>query len=411
MNVQRSNERRIKRRVFFSKFSEYFYLNNCFTITYNPQIKKSVVENNGRILAGRISKVLDYLKAHKVAQYEIEQRLNYTSLSKAKNFGRYPQVIIEKKTRQELLDLLLSFYGLTYNERLDRVEEFGGPVPTEVESDFLYYVMYYYAFARETIGKAIVSIKNKKTVTIDYPMNEHWEGQFEVIENYTFIQAQKMGDTTPVRKLICLFSGTEKFGRPILLGTYSTVKRDGFPAAGALVFQRADSEKKVEKIIKAEVNPKITHYLLNKVLVSETFTPNSFDSLESDYQLIGKYAGEYLLYHYYQDKVHYSGLFLNIDGSASITIDEVVYSGFFIFLDSHTIKVDLKDASDFSKLIKEEISLIIKTQDSAYSPFWLGNGISNVFDTDEMGFRFLLIHKEQGQKRTEKEIASLLQIK
>ena len=78
-------------------------------------------EQNGEILAKRISKVLAYPQSKKITQYEVEQKLNYTSLSKAKNYGRYPQPVIEKHTRLELLNELPDTYSLSYDETLDEV--------------------------------------------------------------------------------------------------------------------------------------------------------------------------------------------------------------------------------------------------------------------------------------------------
>lgn len=362
-------------------------------------------ENNGKILADRISKVLAYLKTKKITQYEIEQRLNFTSLSKAKNFGRYPQPIIERKTRLELLKDLLNSYGLAFNEKLDQVEETGIEVPDSVEPDTIYYIMYYYAFARETIDKAIVKIVDRRKVYIDYRLDEHWEGTYEVIENYTFINVVKLGDTTPVKKMISLFSGTMKHGRPILLGTYSTVKRDGYPAAGTIIMEKVDKSS-LDKSIKSEPDPRIVHYLANKVMVTETFTPNSLDNLSQNYSLINAYSGEYLFLYPKDNELIQAELNLGKDSLCTLTTSGIKYSGQFTMLDVHTIKIEMIDtASDFSHTAKESITIFINTKNLSLSPFYVARCLSNAFESTPSLFKCLVILKlEYGNNETHKKI-------
>lgn len=350
---------------------------------------------SGKELADRIGKVLQYLKVRKISQSEVEARLNYTSLSKAKNFQKYPQSIIEKKTRLELLLQILSTYNLAYNEDNDTVIESGEFDSIQKENkDCMYYIMYYYAFARETIGKAIIKIHNKKKVYINYPKNENWEGIYEVIENYTFISAEKKGDTTPVRKLICLFSGTEKFGRPILLGSYSTVKRDGYPVAGNLILLKSESEKQLEKMIKKETDPRIAHYLYEKIFVTDTFTPNSLKDLSRDYTLVQKYVASYNLFYKYEHDKLMAELDLNKNGRANITIASVSYHGYFQLLDSQTIKIVLEDSFDFSHHVKEEITIILQTNQSIHLPLYVGSGVTNIFKSNKLNFKCVALNKE-----------------
>jgi len=351
---------------------------------------------SGKELADRIGKVLQYLKIRKISQNEIEARLNYTSLSKAKNYSKYPQSIIEKKTRLELFLQLLATYNLVYDEINDIIaesEDFNSL--QDDNKEYMYYIMYYYAFARETIGKAIIKIYNKKKVYINYPMNETWEGVYEVIENYTFIYAEKKGDTTPVRKLICLFSGTEKYGRPILLGSYSTVKRDGYPVAGNLILLKSENEKQLEKMIKKETDPRIAHYLYDKIFVTDTFTPNSLEDLSRDYSLVQKYVASYSIFYKYEQDVLVAELDLKSNGRASITIASVSYHGYFQLLDSQTIKIVLEDSFDFSHHVKEEITIILQTNQSIYLPLYVGSGVTNIFKSNKLNFQCVALNKDK----------------
>ena len=231
-----------------------------------------------RAIADHVKAVLEYLKEHKISQKMVADKLNYTSLSKIKNPDKYPQSIIERKTRKDVLEMLLKNYGLEIDGETDVVIS----RDTEFQPEYtetLHYIMYYYSFFRKEVAMAWVRIIDKKNVLIDYRIDEHWKGKFEVIENYTFIHARKYGIATPVRKLICLFSGTVKYGRPILLGTYSTVKRDGFPAAGKILFEKVAGKEEVLARFASKVDIRVQKYLVNSVFISETYTPNTLEDL------------------------------------------------------------------------------------------------------------------------------------
>ena len=356
-------------------------------------------EPGGKLHAYRIKLVLDYLKKNKISQYEVEQELNYTSLSKAKNHDKYPQNVIEKKTRPELFRLILEKFGLAYDEASERICSQGDKVLVQNGDNTLSYIMYYYAFARDIVDKAIVKIINQKRVTIDYRLDEHWEGACQVIENYTFIEVEKKGDATPVKKLMCLFSGTKKHSRPILLGTYSTVKRDGFPAAGRIVLERVEDNSLVDKKIRSEINPRITYYLLNKVMISETFTPNTLNDLKGEFRLIERYAGEYQLFYPKETELIKAELRLSNDGRTQLTISGILYTGTFLPLDPHTVKLELDDGADFSHMIKESIVIFISTNNSIYAPFYLGSGVSNALETSPEAFSCLIIEKEKNTRK------------
>ncbi|MEO9477889.1 MAG: hypothetical protein ABJG41_20265 [Cyclobacteriaceae bacterium] len=365
------------------------------------------MDNTGKSLAELIERILIFLKSEKITQSEVESQLNYTSLSKAKNFEKYPQTIIEKKTRAELVEILLSQYNLAYDETRNIITHIGIVNPQKQPVQKMVYIMYYYAFARETVGRAIIQITNKKKVTIEYPMNEYWEGTYEVVENYTFIQAEKKGDATPVKKLICLFSGTEKHGRPILMGGYSTVKRDGFPVAGNVVLEKMDSESMLENRLKGEIDPRIVYYLSEKVMVADTFTPNNLDDLNSDFKMIVKYSGKYSLHLKRADQILKGDLELSKTGRATIVVSAISYQGIFKLLDSHTIKIILKDASEFSNKIKEEIDLILKTHSHQHTPYYVGSGISNSFDSETFSFECLALKAEFEHTEDEGRITEL----
>jgi hypothetical protein len=329
------------------------------------------MESVNRRDAQIIHKMIGFLKGNKISQQEIESRLNYTSLSKAKNYDKYPQMIIEKKTRAELIQELSNEFSLIYREADDSVEFIDGQEGQLSLIDTEYYVMHYYAFAREISDRALVKIVNKRKVTIDnYIDEEHWEGLFSVIENYTFIELTKMGYTTPVKKLMCLFSGTMKYGRPILLGTYSTVKRDGYPAAGKVVLEKASSEEDAMNMINQESDFRIRGFLRNNVHVTRTFTPNKIDDLSFNHmdeymQAVGEYR---FFYPVPQDQWKWTDLIIRPDYSADVVLKDVLYKGSISLFNAETLSIRFRrkkviPSEPTSHLLKVEINIRTRIKD------------------------------------------------
>ncbi|MBN1387610.1 MAG: hypothetical protein JW965_04140 [Bacteroidales bacterium] len=351
------------------------------------------MESTQKEYAKRISSIIEYLKNNKISQYEIEERLNYTSLSKAKNYEKYPQTIIEKLSRKELYEKLLTEYGLIYDEKSSKVTP--GHIKKEKDNDEedQYFIMYYFAFLRDLIARAKVRIINNKHAIIDYHYDEHWEGIYEIIENYTFISVQKKGEVTPVKKLICLFSGTKKTGRPFLLGTYSTVKRDGIPAAGKVFFERVNKND-INKKLKADVDHRIANFLFNKVFVTETFTPNTLDDLPTAFWMIKKFASEYYMFYPKTNKeLIRSELTCYEDSRAVLNIKDMTYTGFIQPVDNHTLRIELSSKTGFSQLYYDNVILFLNINKANYDPFFLGSGISSALEQRHNSFSCLIIEK------------------
>lgn len=304
-----------------------------------------------------IKKAIDYLKSQKISQQEIESRLNYTSLSKAKNHARYPQPVIEKKTRNELLEQLMLEFSLFYNPATERIERNGSSsIPLDL-NDVQYYIMHYYAFARGVVDRALVKVINKRKVVMDYRIQEHWEGTYTVIENYTFIEVTKMGYTTPVKKLISLFSGTMKFGHDYLLGTYSTVKRDGFPAAGRIILERCMDEGMSKTKLERASDYRIMAYLKDNVYITKLRTPKTLDEIVSTHHFhYLKLVGDYKFI-YPADQSTMNAIDLNIekDFSAQMEINQVTYNGYASFVNINTLNIRFTRKNQDSISISKQI--------------------------------------------------------
>lgn len=316
-----------EKRILFLNFSEIFYrMNGDFT---------------HKEAARLIEKTIGFLKAKKISQQEIESRLNYTSLSKAKNYERYNQPVIEKKTRQELLAELFAEFSIRYNDALDRIEILTERSLDAALSDVQFYIMHYYAFARGVVDRALIQIINKRKAIIDYRIAEHWEGTYSVIENYTFIEVQKMGYTTPVKKLLCLFSGTMKYGHSFLMGTYSTVKKDGYPAAGRVILQRANSHAEGEDLLHTDSDYRIVSFLKHNVYITKTFTPNSLDEITShDFNQFMKLTGSYhFIFPQKNNDWEVCDLTILRDFSAVTEIHNVTYNGIVGFYSTSVLSI------------------------------------------------------------------------
>lgn len=296
-----------------------------------------------------IERLLSFLKEHKISQSSISERINYYSLSKAKNIERYPQKIIEGKNREELFTTILNAYDLKYD-----VE---GDVFTSIEKEFtqgfhkvetIYYVLYYFSYAKKIIGKGLVTIKEKKWVTIDFNDVNHtpsfWKGTFDVVESYTFLYLEKQGDTTPIRAFYSFFSGTIKHGRPILIGTYSTIKRDGSPTAGSIIMEKVESQENAMEKINSTTNSKVTSFLLNKNFTIETVTPSSLDDLPK--LLISEsFVGTYKFYWPYRNGTILNGtLLIEETSEVEATFENKIFNGSVAHIDNNTLHIKLKNS-------------------------------------------------------------------
>lgn len=315
------------------------------------------MDYSNKEVAARINSAIIYLKSQKISQQDIESRINYTSLSKAKNFEKYPQPVIEKKTRAELLELLFSEFSLYYNEANERVEPNDDATVKSSFSDIQYFIMHYYAFARGVVDRALVQIVNKRKVIMDYRIQEHWEGTYNIVENYTFIEVTKMGYATPVKKLLSLFSGTMKYGHNYLLGTYSTVKRDGFPAAGRVILEKAETKTEADLVLNRDSDYRIVSYLKDNVYITKLTSPKTLDDIVSTHhthylKLVGSY--KFILPNK-QNSWLVTELIIKKDFSANMEINDVQYNGHSNFININVLNLKFTRKNQDSVSIRKEI--------------------------------------------------------
>ena len=296
-----------------------------------------------------INKVLIFLKEHKISQNSVGNRINYYSLSKAKNIKSYPQKIVEGKTRPEVYNRILEAYNIVYNSEKDVFKSLNDDIINKPhKDDFIYYVIYYYSYAKQIVGKGLVSINEKKWATIDFNDPNHtpsiWKGSFDVVEGYTFLSLEKKGDTAPVKAFYSFFSGTIKHGRPILIGTYSTIKRDGSPTAGNIVMEKIASRDQALEKINGGTNPKITAFLLNKNFTIETITPSTIEDLPK-LLLNTIFIGEYTIYWPYKKEVVLKGaITIKETSETEAVFEDRIFKGTSELTNSNTLFLKLRNS-------------------------------------------------------------------
>lgn len=343
------------------------------------------MERSNKEVALIIKQTIDFLKSRKISQQDIESRINYTSLSKAKNYEKYPQPIIEKKTRAELLELLFDEFSLRYDEVNETVQTRNGSGVALNLNSMMYYILHYYSFAREVVDRALVKVLNNRKVLIEYRIGESWEGSYNVVENYTFIDVTKTGYSTPVRKLLSLFSGTQKYGHSYLLGTYSTIKKDGYPAAGRVVLEKFTTESKVMEGMNLESDYRIVGYLKDNVYITTPISPKTLDSLTPrNFGIYHGLIGEYkFIFPLRSNKWQVSDMSLRSDLSALITFQGVTYRGTVLTINENSINLDFsKTDMDLPYMRKQVMNINVNIRRlstdkiftcSATSPFLHGH--------------------------------------
>lgn len=323
-----------------SEIFNYFYKNmNHINMNYSVGEYSELIE-----------KVLNFLKENKISQNIISERINYYSLSKVKNFQKYPQKIIEGKNRAEVFNKILDEFSLYYDNEQELFKGKNGAIDlNDHPIETTYYVIYYYSLAKQIVGKGLVSIKEKKWATINFndPNHTHslWKGTFDVIESYSFLSLEKKGDTAPVKAFYSFFSGTIKYGRPILIGTYSTIKRDGSPTAGNIVMEKVNTKEAAMEKINSTTSPNITSFLLNKNFTLTTITPPTIKDLPKA-QIQDYFVNTYNLYWLYNKETILKGqITINNTTEVNATIENKDYNGIITFNDSNTLQIEISESN------------------------------------------------------------------
>lgn len=331
-----------------------------------------------------LNKLINYLKDQKITQAEIGERIHYTSLSKAKNYKSYPQKIIENKTRTELLTLILTEYNLEYIAAKGTFAKLSdtdtGQIP--VIKDEIVYNLYYYSSKKGKTAKGILKIINKQRTEIIYAdptlTRSEWKGSYEVVENHTFILTEKQGESTPVKSLFSLFSGTVKYGRPILLGTYNSVKRDGFPTSGKILLLKAEDEITALQRLEAETDPRIEIWLKNSNYTTETITPGSLDELPVLLLPEGMTGTYHCWFPDSNQEIQETFLKINADRTVQFQLYEHALSGNIIHADKKVLQLHLETSQKSMANITLESFLNYEKGDNPISALLL---IKGLYDT------------------------------
>jgi hypothetical protein len=274
-------------------------------------------KNESARLAELIAETLEFLKNdRKLSNKKVEQDINFGQLAKAKS-SNY-QVL----NRQDILDTLLSFYNLKIDETSSKIIE-----QPESGNNTDYYMTYYFLKERKVVKKGIMKVKNWSTVetffyNADYSKTEVlWKGTYKVIESNTFIDLEKKGtsasEVTPIKTLMCLYSGTEKINRPYLIGTYSAVRKNNIPTCGKVFMEKVDSFEIASANLINDIDPVIVAFLNETNIIGETITPDKLSDLPVSH-IISKFIGNY--------KIFFPGVNGELrEGAANMNAYNVVY--------------------------------------------------------------------------------------
>lgn len=303
-------------------------------------------EYGNRDYADLIDHVLQLLKTHKISQSIVAERINYFSLSKSKNSQKYPQLVIEGKRREEVLSLIMDEFQLAYdndNESFRILNKNFSSLSEKASS--VYYVVYYYSFAKEIVGKGLLTIKDRKWASIEFNDPNHtysfWKGSFEVVESYTFLYLEKKGDTTPLKAFYSFFSGTIKHGRPFLLGTYSSIKRDGSPTAGKVLIEKVGSDMEGKQKILDSTDKRIESYLHDTNYTMEMLTPANINELPN-IGVSDQFQGRYTLYWpYRKDSIREGSVEVSENYSVKMHLENQKYQGLIRSTEKNSLLIEL----------------------------------------------------------------------
>lgn len=329
-------------------------------------------------LAKQIALVLDFLKINKnLTGKQIELESNLSQLSKAKN----PEYRINN--REKLLEHLLTFYNLELN--LERNDISYRP---ETSNSTKYYIIYYYLKEKRTIKKGIMKVRNWKDAeafffNADYSITEiTWKGKYSVIESNTFIELEKRGpnetDATPLKTLMCLYSGTEKINHPFLIGTYSAVRKNNIPTGGKVLLERIDSFDLALNYLKENINPLIINFLAETNIVGETVTPDRIEELPLTY-ITNKFIGDYKLYFpEFNGTINEGSVIIDASNVVKLSMQEKILEGKVNIMSLNTMRLELRIMDIGGRLLDIDSTILIHSFNRWFAGICLSFGVDGL---------------------------------
>ncbi|MEO0899614.1 MAG: hypothetical protein AAFY71_24605 [Bacteroidota bacterium] len=239
-----------------------------------------------------IDKALSILKKQGISQSEVEYKIDFTNLSKARNFLKYRNLksdLIGGQSLGNILNKIFDAYPLELNEQTNTVQlnpngKLNGQNGIEKTKDITHYVYYYYTDSVKRINKGIILFKSRGEVElrvfspVNITQSVSWYGTFRFGGMYLFIEVQT-GDTNQFKSMHSYFSGIPRIWQNYYVGIYNGIRADGTLLVGKSLLQKVESREAAYEALGQETDPIITNFLEGEILSVKTKVIQDLSSL------------------------------------------------------------------------------------------------------------------------------------
>ncbi|MEO0684553.1 MAG: hypothetical protein AAFY76_05775, partial [Cyanobacteria bacterium J06649_11] len=212
-----------------------------------------------------------------------EYRIEYTSLSKARNFPRYRNLKSDLIGGQSMGDVhqnIFEKYPLELNTETNDIQIIvegsqngnGRLAPTK---EVIPYVYYYYTDSIQGVNKGILLFHERGGIELrvfsprDVSQSVSWFGTYKFSGMYLFVEVET-GKANQFKSLQTYFSGVPSIWQKFYVGTYNGIRADGTLFVGKGLLQKVSSEEEAIEYLHKESDPKIANFLEGEVLSVET---------------------------------------------------------------------------------------------------------------------------------------------
>jgi len=377
-----------------------------------------------------IEKAIGFIqKEQNVTQAYIQDLIGYQYLTRAKNYAIYKARTIYHKTRQEVLQLIISKFNLNLDDQnnfsFKDIETLPKPrtSPTDeniITENIYHYILYYYQIDNARINRAYFQIINSTKVVARFTDDKHpyvpWEGNYKVVGANAFITIEKKGNFHPLMATMSLFTGGQKYGHEIILSTYSTGLTNGNCVAGFALFEKIDdkgiidtlqTEDGLQWLRNEPISDYIHAFLFETSKKSSRYLPKDEKDLPIKTvpkTLVGDYHFFYIKRNN-QNNITKETLTIKKNRQAKLVLSKIQYSGMVMLVksagDTLTLHIGLKEKKD--NILQDEYPLymnmsvdksLIAGTDNENNLYLSGIAFGRTSDTNlPTALPFLLVNK------------------
>lgn len=234
-------------------------------------------------LASRyINLALIALKKQGITQQEVGEKIEFSSLSKAKKFSQYKNRnsnLIGGKSLNEVLHNIVEAYSLHLD---DKKANFIISDSSILHNDLAQknalescYLFHYYTDSVNGINRGILSFKTSGEVvlTIISPFNKElrntWKGTFKFTNMYLFVELNSGSDSS-FTSLHTYFAGIANTWLDYFQGTYNGIRADGTLLVGKSLLERVVDEQKANELIHEPIDDRVKRFLDGSIISVNT---------------------------------------------------------------------------------------------------------------------------------------------